>query len=154
MRLVPVLLASLTLALGAFAGTAYAYFSATGSGTGRAKVGAITAVTVLPATGSPTTSLFPGQPATLRLTLRNPNPVTLIVTGISQHGTVGITGTAACTEANAGVSVPTEISLGITLAPGTHSFTIPTGAQMATASASACQGASFHIPVTVTVKTS
>ena len=150
----PALVVALTLVLGAFAGTAYAYFSATGSGTGKARVGAITAVTVLPATGSPSTSLFPGQSATLRLTLNNPNPVTLIVTGISQDGAVGVTGTAACTQANAGVSVPTEISLGITLAPGTHSFTIPTGAQMATASASACQGASFHIPVTVTVKTS
>ena len=152
-RLTPVLIAALTLALGVFGGTAYAYFAVTGSGTGQANVSTLSAVVVLHATGTPATSLFPGQSANLRLTLTNPNPHPVTVAGITQDGPVAVVGGTGCTSTNSGVSVPTKSSLTtVTLSPGTHSFTLATGASMATTSPTGCQGASFQVPVTVTVK--
>ena len=47
-RLVPALVAALTLTLGTFAGTAYAYFSATGSGTGRTVTAVMAPTLALP----------------------------------------------------------------------------------------------------------
>ena len=149
----PVVVGAATLGVGACAGTAYAVFTATATGTADTSVGTLHAVVVLPATGNPATSLFPGTSAPLRLTLTNPNSHAVIITAIAQDGAVVVVGGTGCTSANAGVSVPTQSSLSITLTPGTHSFTLPTGASMATTSNSGCQGASFQIPVTVTVRT-
>lgn len=151
--LTPVLVAAATLGVGACAGTAYAVFTATATGTGNATVGVLTAVRVVPATGTPAASLFPGQSAPLRLTLTNPNPRAVTVIAVAQEGTVAVVGGTGCTAADAGVSVPTESSLSITLTPGTDSFTLATGASMATTSASGCQGASFQVPLTVKVRT-
>lgn len=153
LRLPSVLVAAATLGMGACAGTAYAVFTATATGTANATVGALTAVKVVPAMGSPATSLFPGHFAPLRLTLTNPNPRAVTVIGIAQDGTVVVAGGTGCSAADAGVSVPTESSLSFTLTPGTHSFTLATGASMATTSASGCQGASFQVPLTVKVRT-
>lgn len=142
------------VALGGFAGSAYAYFTSTGSGSGHASVGTLKAVVVEAATGTPTSKLVPGGTADLTLTLTNPNPFTVTITGIAEFGTsVSVVGTSSCTSTNAGVSVPTETGLTTTLAHGSHVVTIATGASMSATSSSACQNASFHVPVTVTVKT-
>jgi hypothetical protein len=151
------LVAALVLALGLSAGTAYAYMSASGSGTGTASTGTVT-VTVEHATATPSTFLFPGTKAPLYLTVHNPQSFALKLTGVSQEASTNLTVTPSgtCTSANAGVTIPSVLASGLTIpiaaGPGTESVVVPTGATMSTSSNTACQGASFHIPVTVQVK--
>jgi hypothetical protein len=139
------------LVLGLGGGVAYAVLTASGSGTGRATVGNLQAISVVSATGTPATILYPGHSANLHVTVTNPNG-TLTVYGIAPNGTVTVVGTSGCTKTTADVSVATNSSLAISLPHGKQSFTVATGASMTTASNTACQGASFHIPVTVKVK--
>ena len=162
LRLVPAVVAFTTLALGLFAGTAYAYFSATGSGTGQVSVGHLQAVVVEPTTATVTTMLFPGGTGTLELSLTNPNTFSVTLVGVTQDGPVTVTGGGsgctsgtAATPGTSGVSVGGSLTTGLndTLPPGPSSLTFANGASMATSSNSTCQGATFHIPVTVMVHT-
>ena len=172
LRLPPAVLAATTLAVGLFAGTAYAYFAVTGSGTGKASVGHLQPIEVEHATATVTSPLFPGGTGTLALTLTNPNPFTVTVVGVSQDGPVTVTTASgrgsgctsdtgtwpSVTRGTSGVtvsaSVATGLDLPIALGPsGASTVTVANGAAMATSSDTTCQGASFHIPVTVTVHT-
>lgn len=150
-RAIWLLSAALVGTLGLFGGTAYAYFSGSGSGSGTATVGSLRPVT---ATGaSPTSTLLPGGAADLALEVTNANPFPVTLTAISEGaGTVQVTGTSGCTAANATVSVVAKTGLAITLTPGPNTVHIPTGASMGTTSASACQHATFLLPVKLTVR--
>jgi hypothetical protein len=139
------------LALGVVVGTAFAFVRATGSKAASGKVGHPAAIIVEHATGTVSSVLFPGADADLALTLTNPNTGTAKVTGIAQDGTVSVSGGTGCTKTNAAVTVRTLTGLSVTLAHGTHSVTVVTGAAMGSAAVTGCQGATFHIPVTVTV---
>lgn len=151
-RAIWVLSAALVGALGLFGGTAYAYFSASGSGSGTATAGTLQPVTIT-ATATSTGTLLPGGTADLALNITNPNPFPVTLTGLSAGiGVVAVTGTAACTAANATVSVASKTGLAIPLAPGVNTVHVATGAAMGTHSASACQHATFSIPVKLTVK--
>jgi hypothetical protein len=76
-------------ALGALAmgGAAYAYFTATGSGTGSASVGASTALTIHGTVGS---ALYPGTSSTVTFTVDNPS------SGHQQVGTIHLASIKAC----------------------------------------------------------
>jgi hypothetical protein len=137
--------------MGALVGTAYGYVTASGTGTGTGKLGSLNAIVVEHATGTPSSNLFPGSNAGLALTLTNPNTVTVTVTGIAQNGTPTVTGGTGCTALNAAATVRTLSNLSLSLAPGTHSLTVATGAAMGSSATTGCQGATFHFPVTVTV---
>ena len=169
LRLVPAVVAATTLGLGLFAGTAYAYFAVTGSGTGQASVGHLQPVVVEHATATVTGLLFPGGTGALELRITNPNPFAVRVVGVAQDGPVTVTGGGSgCTSdtgtwpvltlGTSGVSVATTTSVasGLDLsvpASTTATLTVANGASMATSSNTTCQGATFHIPVTVTVHT-
>jgi hypothetical protein len=108
-------------------------------------------VTLVGATGTVSSKLIPGATADLSLQLNNPNGYAVTVTGISQNGTVTVVGGSGCTTS--GVSVPTKAGLSVTVASGNNAVAhIPNGASMDISSDSGCQGASFHIPVTLTVQ--
>lgn len=150
-------LTALTVAValtGALAGGVYAYWKTSGSGSGSASVGTAQSVTVQAvASGTPASALQPGGSAELLVQLSNPNSYTVMLVGIAENGTtVTPVGGSGCTSANAGVSVPTQTGLTIPVAAGTNVVHIPSGAAMSSGSASGCQGASFQIPVTVTVQ--
>ena len=159
LRLVPPLIAIATLAVGLLGGTAYAFFSTTGSGTGQASVGSLQPVVVEHATVLPGV-LFPGGKAGLSLKIKNPNERTLTLVGVSEDGAVTVTpSTGACTGTTAGVSVSSAVASGLddslyasTTTTGVTTLVIPTGALMSTSSPNACQSKSFHIPVAVTVR--
>jgi hypothetical protein len=137
------------VALG-IAGAAYAYFVSTG--TGSATDGTAPTVTVQAvASGSPTSSLLPGGTSDLIVQVQNPSNLTLTVTGITQNGSATPVGGSGCTSSNDGVSVATETGLNVSLSPGTQILHFSGAAAMATSSANGCQGASFDIPVTLTV---
>ena len=161
----PVTVAFSAVAIGVFGGTAYAFFSATGSGTGQATVAKLTPVQVEQATVVPGT-LFPGQKAGLSLKLKNPNDRSLTLVGVSEARagtTVTVTPPTAslsCTGATATVSIPLTVASGLTgytlnantTATGVTTLTIPTGASMGKGSPTACQSKSFHIKVSVRVR--
>lgn len=160
LRLLPALVAAMTLFLGLLGGTAYALFTAGGSGTGQASVGRLLPVTVEEATVVPG-ALFPGGTAGLSLKIKNPNAQSLTLVGVSEVGTtVTVTpATGSCTGATAGVSVSSTVASGLsyslnasTTTTGVTTLVIPTGAVMSTSSPNACQSKSFHIPVAVTVR--
>ena len=141
--------------LGVAAGSAYGYWRTSGSGSGTASTGTAQAVTIEAANGSPATKLIPGNTADLVLTLDNPNSYAVTIVGIAQNtgGSVSIVGGAGCTAGNSAVSVPTQSGLSVAVAPGSgQTVHIAKGAAMGTASNSGCQGASFQIPVNVTVQ--
>jgi len=153
------------LALGLATGGAFAYFSSSGSGTGSGSVGILGAVNLETVTGTPSSDLIPGGSADLTLTLDNTNSYPVTITAISQDGLVTVSGGSGCTSdtgtwpsgvtpGNSGVSVNTLSGLSITVGagPGNVVVQIPGGASMTTSSDTGCQGASFDIPVTVTVQ--
>jgi len=141
---------AIPVVVGLGSGTAFAYFTATGSGSGVASTGTVKAVTVIAASGMPSSKLYPGGSADLLVELDNPNSFPVTIVTISQNGSV--TTVSGCNCKTTGVSVPTQSGLNVTVASGTNILVhIPNGAAMSTASDSGCQGATFHVPVTITV---
>lgn len=134
------------------AASVLAYLRASGLGSGSASVGSAQAVTVQAvASGTPASVLVPGGSADLLIQISNPNDFNVTLTGVAQNGALSVVGGTSCTVSTSKVSVPTQAALSITVAPGTHVVHVPSGVSMAIPSASGCQGASFDIPVTVTV---
>lgn len=142
----------IALVLGLGAGTAYAYFTGVGTGSGTTSVGTVQSVTVdVIASGTVTNKLYPGTSGDLKLKLDNPNSYPVTIVGITSNGTVtGSGGIGTCSTT--GVTVPTNNALSITVASGTGVFVvIPNGVSMGATSDSGCQGATFQVPVTITV---
>ena len=73
------------------AGAAFAYFSATGSGTGAATVGTSSALTLH---GTSASTLYPGVSSTITFTADNPSP------GKEQVGTIHLASVKACVGAS------------------------------------------------------
>ena len=152
-RLTPIVIgAVVALVLGLCAGAAYGYFSSTGSGTGSTTAGTVQSVHVVAASGTVSSELIPGGSGDLLVAINNPNSYSVTITGISQNGSVtAVGGIGTCTTT--GVSVPTQTGLSITVVSGPDVVvTVPNGASMSASSDSGCQGASFQVPVTVTVQ--
>jgi hypothetical protein len=95
---------------------------------------------------------MPGTSADLTLTLDNPNSYSVTIVSITQNGSVtAVGGSGTCS--NTGVSVPAQSALNIPVASGAGVVVhIPNSVSMSATSDSGCQGASFHIPVTITVE--
>lgn len=148
--LLVVVLVALVAGLGT--GAAWASFSSDGSAHTTVSVGTAQQVTLVAATGTPSSLLRPGHSADLTLTLDNPNSFAVTITAIAQDGTPTVVGGSTCTAANAAVTVPSQTGLSVVVAPGTGVVVhIPGGGFMGATSADGCQGATFHFPVTITV---
>lgn len=146
--------AVLAIILGVGAGAAWGYFTTQGSGSAAATVGHVTAVTVLSASGTTATpKLQPGSHGDLKFNVTNPNSYTVTIVHIIQKtGAVGVSNSkGTCTGTRADISVPAK-TVSYTIPTGTHAITIVTGAYMGTTSPTGCQGATFSIPVTLTVE--
>jgi hypothetical protein len=145
----------LTLVLGV--GSAYAYWSTIGAGSGAAATGTMQTVTVdaLVAGDSPATTLVPGSTADVIVRASNPNAFAVQVYSFTANGTAtadashplctttGVTFNAPAAPLAPTLSIPANSSILITL---------PAAASMSTASQSSCQGAVFHLPVTMAVR--
>lgn len=155
-----VLTIALVVALGLFGGTAYAYFAGSGTGSAHVGLGKVSAVTLVAVvTTAPNSSLFPGHSADVLLKVRNPNPTSATLIKVTWTG-------AAITV---GPGHPSCTTTGVTFTNWTGVISIPrdtatngypdgypvhlTGhATMSDASSNGCQGATFYIPVIITVK--
>ncbi|MEV8146813.1 hypothetical protein AB0O52_01540 [Arthrobacter sp. NPDC080073] len=145
----------LSLVLGV--GSAYAYWSTIGIGSGSAANGTMQTVTVdaLVAGDSPATTLVPGGTAEVIVRASNPNAFAVQVYSFIANGaatadsshplctTTGVTFNAPAAPLTPTVTIPANSSVLITL---------PAAASMSTASQSSCQGAVFHLPVTMAVR--
>jgi hypothetical protein len=138
-------------------GTAYAYWSTIGNGSGSAANGTMQTVLVdaLVSGDSPATSLVPGGTADVILRATNPNGFQVQVYSVTANGqatadashplctTTGVTFNPPAAPLSPAVVVPPNSSVLITLRGA---------ASMSAASQSACQGSVFRLPVTMAVR--
>ncbi len=146
------IMSAVGLIIGLGSGVAYAYLTSSGSGTGSASIGTMQPVTLVSATVAPSTLLLPGSTGDVTLKVNNQN--SFAVTLVSVTGTGGtITadgGHPGCTTT--GVTFTNRTSLNSSIpASTTATIDLPGAASMSTASSAGCQGATFFIPVTITV---
>jgi hypothetical protein len=154
------------------AGIAYAAWSQSASGSGAAKSAtvAFTVQTTSTTSGSAITNLLrPGSVAgtasgdtvggDLKITLNNTSGFPVHVTQVVAIGAV-TSDKAGCTAATSGVQVGAAGTYTVPVATLTvagdsanHDVVIPNALSMTTGSDTTCQGATFTIPVTVTVST-
>jgi hypothetical protein len=108
-------------------------------------------VTVAAATGTPSTPLLPGGTGDVILNVNNPNAYAVTLVSVSGNGTITADGGhSGCTTT--GVTFNNQSGLTINIpASTTTAVDLPGAASMSTASLSACQGATFSIPVSITV---
>ncbi len=134
-------------------GVAYAHWSSAGSGSGSSTSGTLQPVTVTAFVGgdTPSSTLVPGGSADVILRVNNPNAYTVTLLSVSGNGTITAdSGHPSCTTT--GVSFTNQSGLSTTIgASGTTLVHLPNAASMSSASSNGCQGATFSIPVSITV---
>jgi hypothetical protein len=136
--------------LGLGTGTAFAFFTSSGHGSGTASTGTPLSVTVNEATGTVSTPLFPGSTGDMRVSLSNPNTFAVTITTITLNGTITADGGhPGCTTT--GVTLQTLTGLSINVPIGTNTIDVPNAVAMGASSSNGCQGATFQIPVLITV---
>jgi len=158
-RAVQLLAVAITvLTLAGLSGVAYAYWRSAGQASATVSVGSMSTVTIEALVGgdAPSARLYPGGPARdVVLKVHNPNAFTVSVVSVVGNGTItGVGGTGSCAITGVTFSYPSVAS--ITPSPtlsasSTTLLHLPGAATMSTASNNGCQGATFHIPVTLTV---
>lgn len=135
-------------------GSAYAYWTAAGMGSGSATNGTMQTVSVDALVPGDTlqTSLIPGGSADVVLRITNPNPHAVAIHSITANGP--ITADAAhpgCAPTGVTFTPPQLHSTSIAASTSVL-VTLPGAATMSLTSPSACQGAQFTIPVTLEVR--
>ncbi|MFF2844671.1 hypothetical protein [Paenarthrobacter sp. NPDC057981] len=138
-------------------GTAYAYWTASGVGSGSSTNGTMQNVTVSALVPGDTvqTSLVPGGSADVLVRATNPNPHAVTIYGFAANGTVSVDDAhASCTTTGVTFTPPAApLSPPITIAANSSILvTLQGAASMGATSMSACQGAQFAIPVTLEVR--
>jgi hypothetical protein len=151
-RRLAVVIAFAIIAIAATSGVALAHWAANGSGTGTATTGTITInVTGLQGSDTNLTSLLPGQSGDVLIRVNNPNAFSVHVASIAANGIV--TASPTCAPTGVSFNAPSDYSAAqFTLSPGSNLIRLSGGAIMDLSSASACQGAIFSIPLSVTVQ--
>ena len=139
-------------------GVASAHWLASGAGSGTASTGTLQTVTVAALVGGddPASALLPGGPAAeVILRVTNPNASAVQVYGVAANGTITAdSGHSGCTTTGVTFTAPSSpISPTVTVpANSTVLVRLAGAASMSTSSLSACQGATFHIPLTLTAR--
>lgn len=144
------------VAVAAGAGVASAYWSSTGTGSGVATTGDMDPVTIESATAGDVggSLLHPGGQSDVVLKVHNPNAFPVHVVNILQiedSDISGHDGIGSCDTT--GVTYTAPIGGSVADIPvGDSTIVLPDAASMDNSSDSGCQGATFDIPVTLTVK--
>ncbi|MGD0985617.1 MAG: hypothetical protein ABSA65_17670 [Acidimicrobiales bacterium] len=143
--------AIVALVIGVGASVAYGYFTSYGSGTGSGSTGTLRTVTVA-TVGTPTVPLFPGGTGDVVFSVTNPNDFTVSLVSVSGDGTITADADhSGCTTTGVTLSVP-PVDLPISIPAETvQPIDLSGAASMSPSSLSACQGATFSIPITITV---
>lgn len=131
---------------------AIAYWTSGGGGSGSGTTGQLQPVTVAAFVGGDATSSFliPGGSADVILRLSNPNAFAVTLVSVTGNGTIVPDGAhAACTTT--GVTFTDQTAPTVNIPAGSTLVDLPAAASMSVASSNGCQGATFGIPVSVTV---
>jgi hypothetical protein len=144
-RIPVVLWAALGLTV-ASGGTAFAYFSSTGTGSGEAPIGTLTTLEVQHASTGVAT-LMPGLPGNVRFTVTNPNGVTVSLTELSAIEQVTSTTEEACPAAELKpVRTPYRLPAPIVVAAGASTGNLSLTVVKLTSNArTKCQGRTFTV---------
>lgn len=147
-----IVLSAAGLITGLSAGAAYAYFTSPGNGTGSAAVGSMQTVTIAATTATPGDPLLPSGTGDVTLEATNPNPFPVTLLSVTSSGTITAdAGHPGCTTT--GVTFTSQSALNKTIpANSTTTIDLKGAAAMGTSSSDGCQGATFSIPVTITVQ--
>ena len=148
-RRVVVVTAIVTATMGG--GIAIAAWTSSGTGTAGAKAGTAAAPTTSTADLTALTPLlYPGATGPARILVNNPNPYPVKVISVTGNGIpTGSGGTCVNTGITWNAQNPTT---GNTVpANGSTTLTLPGAVAMSTSVDDGCQGATFSIPVQVTV---
>lgn len=136
-------------------GVAHAFWSVGGSGSGSATNGNLQLVTLEALAGAdvPAAGLVPGGTTDVYLRVHNPNSVPVQVYSVSSNGPVTADGDhPGCTTTGVTFTAPAA-PIGTTVDAGTTEVVLlADAASMDNSSSSACQGATFHLPVALTVR--
>ncbi|HEY4020000.1 MAG TPA: hypothetical protein VGM75_15015 [Pseudonocardiaceae bacterium] len=133
-------------------GVAYAYWQSSGSGTGTAGTGTMTISAAALSGETANSALYPGGSADAILKVFNPNGYPVQVAAITSSGTPQAGNNCAPTGVQ--FVAPTSFTDTQFTLPADQSTVLHLAGAMSmdTTSASACQGQTFSLPVTVTVK--
>ncbi len=127
-------------------GTAFAYWTTVGAGTGTAAATTAQPLTTGPATAAP--GLHPGGSATGSVVITNPNPFAVSVT--SATFAAAATTAPGCTTTGVTFAPATPLSAAAPLpVPARGAVTLSYTVQMTNASDDGCQGASFTSALTL-----
>ena len=143
----------LTLALVA-GGVAFAAWTANGTGTGYAKATTAQALSTVDVSGTTAATLYPGNSdGDVLVKFSNPNPYPVQITSITDSGAITTVSDDATCDASTGVTFEDQAGTwSVPAASGTTAgvaeFTLTGAANMSNASANACQGEIFDIPLT------
>jgi hypothetical protein len=142
-----------TVAALATGGTAFAFWSSGGTGSGNATARTAQALTTTATTLS-ANLLFPGGTGDVKLTINNGNPFAVTVTAVNGNGTITSDKGAAC-DASPGVTFTSTSGLSVVV-PANSSATTTLGGKVAMSNSSdtTCQGAVFNIPVSLVAASS
>ena len=153
LALILVLGAACAIVLGITGGAASAHWSSSGSGSGPASTGTLQPVTVAAFVGgdTPSSTLYPGGTADVILRVNNPNAYGVTLVAVSGNGSITPdVGHPGCTTT--GVSFTNQSGLSSPIgASGTTLVQLPNAASMDSTSSNGCQGATFTVPVSITV---
>ena len=105
-------------------------------------------LTVTASAGTPNSALLPGATADVSLKITNPNSFTVTLTSVTGDGP--ITAGNGCSPT--GVTFANQTGLSIPVPAGTSQVDLAGAAAMSSSSASACQGTTFSIPITMVVR--
>ena len=146
------------LAMLSVVGLVYAAWTTNGSGSGYTKAGTAATLTTMDVSASTSATLYPGTSGDVLIKVANPNPYSVVVSGVSLNGTnADITpdgSHASCTTTGVSFTNQSGLSLNVPArsggVDGTAQATLSGAASMSNASVNGCQGAVFTIPVTIT----
>ena len=146
------IMSAVGLVVGLGAGAAYAYFTSTGQGTGSASTGSMQPVTVAATTATPSTALLPGGTGDVTLQVTNHNGYDVTLVSVTSTGAAITPDLSHSTCTTTGVTFTNQTGLSTAIpANSTATVHLPGAAAMSAASSAGCQGATFLIPVTITL---
>ena len=137
----------------AVGGTAWAYMTSAGSGTGSGSTASMSTVTLSATAGSASTPLYPGGTADVSLEVNNPNAYAVTLRSVTGHGTISPdAGHAGCTTTGVTFTTQTGLATSIPANANGDRIDLASAVTMSTSSSNGCQGATFSIPITITVQ--
>ncbi len=148
-RVVAVLAVVGVLAVG---GAAWAYFTSTGSGTGAATDRDDEHRHAQRHGRDASTPLYPGGNGDVSLEVNNPNAYAVTLVSVTGNGTITHDGGhSGCTTTGVTFTDQTGLTMTIPASATNYQIHLSGAVSMGSSSSNSCQGATFSIPVTITV---